>query len=110
MILSIDKIAGRRVCERRAEKQVLFNWVKKRASLDALIGNHAVGEEHAVKDYVEAHVEGTSTEHMVCVPLADKICPCLGKFAHCKSTHNSYLSFLVCFPFVSIAGKDLHLT
>ena len=96
MILPIDEIAGRRACERRAEKQVLFNWVKKRASLDALIGNHAVREEHAVKDYVEAHVEGTSTEHVVGVPLLNEGNPCLGELGKCKSTHNRYLAFFVC--------------
>ena len=102
VILPIDKIAGRGDCSRPDEKQVLFNWVKKRTSLDVLVGNHAIREEHVVKDNLKSHTFRPIAEHAVAVPLLDELNPRLGKLVErnsCDCCHGYYLAFFCVLTF-----------
>ena len=58
-----------------------------RTSLDVLVGNRAIRENHAVKNYVETHVEGTSTENVVGGPLLDELLSGVRALVSVKSTH-----------------------
>jgi hypothetical protein len=37
---------------------------------------------------------------VVVIPLLNETSPCLRELRNCKSTHNKYLAFFLCFPFV----------